>query len=233
MSRIENENIVTPFEPGNIKYASYELNVGHEIFITSNGDVKRVLDENEQFSIPAGQFALLISSEVVKIPCDAIGLISIKAGVKFSGLVNVSGFHVDPGFEGQLKFAVYNAGSEPIPITQGKPLFMIWFADLDRQTRCMYNGEHAHQNGISDLDVKKNNSKMASPAALDKRLTSIEKTFKYIILIFTTVIATVIATFIVSSMSRKDSPEQTIELSQGRKDNQILELKQNIAGNNQ
>lgn len=196
LSRIKSEQIVTPFKEKNLKSASYELNIGHEIFITSNGDVKRVLDENEQFSIPPGQFALLISSEVVKIPSDAIGLISIKASVKFSGLVNVSGFHVDPGFEGQLKFAVYNAGGKPIPITEGQPLFMIWFVDLDNPTTSLYNGEHNNQRGISDLDVKKINGKLASPSALNKRLKSLESKFKVIVYISTSIFIAVVSLFI-------------------------------------
>ena len=65
-----------------------------------------------QLVIPPGQFGLLITEEVVQVPMDAIAFISIKAGIKFRGLVNVSGFHADPGFSGKLKFAVYNAGSQ-------------------------------------------------------------------------------------------------------------------------
>jgi dCTP deaminase len=50
------------------------------------------------------------------------------------GLVNVSGFHADPGWEGQLIFAVFNAGPAPVHLHQGLPLFLIWFADLDQES---------------------------------------------------------------------------------------------------
>ena len=47
------------------------------------------------------------------------------------GLVNVSGFHVDPGWEGPLIFAVFNGGPSPVTVKRLDELFHIWFADLD------------------------------------------------------------------------------------------------------
>jgi dCTP deaminase len=66
----------------------------------------------------------------VTVPAAAIALISIRARTKFKGLVNVSGFHVDPGYRGQLTFAVFNAGPVPIHIRRGQPIFLIWYARL-------------------------------------------------------------------------------------------------------
>ena len=56
--------------------------------------------------IPPGQFGLILTNEVVTIPNDLIGFISIKAKIKFRGLINVSGFHVDPGFHGHGIFTL-------------------------------------------------------------------------------------------------------------------------------
>jgi dCTP deaminase len=60
-----------------------------------------------------------------------MGFISIKATYKLKGLVNVSGFHVDPGWSGPLIFAVFNAGPAPVHLQRGLPLFLLWIADLD------------------------------------------------------------------------------------------------------
>ena len=65
------------------------------------------------------------------MPVDAMAFISMKSRVKFRGLVNVSGFHVDPGWTGPLIFAVFNAGPSTVHLQRGMPLFLIWFADLD------------------------------------------------------------------------------------------------------
>ena len=42
--------------------------------------------------------AMLITEEQVNVPLDAMAFISMKAGKKLGGLINISGFHVDPGF---------------------------------------------------------------------------------------------------------------------------------------
>jgi len=114
------------------------MRVGGEIYITPgleqpapNAHTKRVLGPSEPIAIPPGQFAFLLTEEVVTIPPEVMGFISIKATFKSKGLVNVSGFHVDPGWTGPLIFAVFNAGPATIHLQRGMPLFLLWIADLD------------------------------------------------------------------------------------------------------
>lgn len=117
--------------------AAITLTVGNEVYITPNSDkdsnVKQILtDEKPQFIIPTGQFALLLTAETVKVPDTALAFISFKAKYKFKGLINVSGFHVDPGWKGKLTFSVYNAGPTSIVLERGAPFALIWYADLDK-----------------------------------------------------------------------------------------------------
>jgi hypothetical protein len=49
--------------------------------------------------------------------------------------VNVSGFHVDPNYEGRLIFAVFNAGPGPVHLSRGEECFLIWYADLDQPSQ--------------------------------------------------------------------------------------------------
>ena len=65
------------------------------------------------------------------MPTDAIGFLSIQTDIKFLGLVNISGFHVDPGSKGNIIFAVYNAGPDPVHIKQGDQIFRLWITSLD------------------------------------------------------------------------------------------------------
>ncbi|AVZ84669.1 dCTP deaminase domain-containing protein [Acinetobacter sp. WCHA45] len=121
----------------NIDCASIALTIGNEVYITPSSDtdtkVKKILtDSNSQFIIPKGQFALLITEEIVQVPNDAIAFISFKAKYKYKGLINVSGFHVDPGWKGKLTFSVYNAGPSDVVLEKGNPFALIWYADLDK-----------------------------------------------------------------------------------------------------
>lgn len=173
--RAPNDALIFPYHENRVKHGSYELSLGNEAFVTSDGNKKKhILGDGEHLVIPPGQLALLITKEEIQIPPDTIGFISIKAGIKFSGLVNVSGFHVDPGFSGKLKFSVYNAGSRDTILSNGQNVFLIWFSDLDRPTSDTYKGEHSNQKEITSQDVMKLQGEVHSPAALDKRLTSLE-----------------------------------------------------------
>lgn len=123
--------------------AAISLTVGNEVYITPSNEkdpnVKQILDEKKpQFIIPKGQFALLLTAEIIYVPVDALALISFKAKYKFKGLINVSGFHVDPGWAGQLTFSVYNAGPTDIVLERGKPFALIWYADLDASATSTY-----------------------------------------------------------------------------------------------
>lgn len=152
---ITEKNVISP-QPedfSRVKNGAYELSLGSEIFRTDSKDRKKEIlkEEKELITINPGQFALLLTMESVSIPFDKIAFISIKAGVKLRGLINVSGFHVDPGFRGNLLFSVYNAGSSPISLEKGEPYFLIWFAELklDENEVDIYNGDHKNQNSIS------------------------------------------------------------------------------------
>lgn len=165
---------IDPFDASRIKHGAYELSLGREVYLTTE-ESKKILPEREQVVIHPGQFALLLTEEEVFVPKDLIAFISIKAGIKFRGLINVSGFHVDPGFKGHLKFSVYNAGSRNIVLHRGQPLFLIWFAQLDRETTDAYSGVHAGQKEISDNDVMKIQGDIISPSAIKEKIDDLQR----------------------------------------------------------
>ena len=135
--RQELPSLISPYDPLAVEQASYTLKIGNQIFVTkdhrnsNDPHTKKNLSPNEDFVIPAGQFAFLLTKESVIVPSDAIAFISMKARIKYKGLINISGFHVDPGFSGNLLFSVYNAGPNLIRLCQNQPCFLIWYASLN------------------------------------------------------------------------------------------------------
>ncbi|MBA3447640.1 MAG: hypothetical protein H0T56_08525 [Pseudaminobacter sp.] len=123
----ETDAPVTPLKLDGIDRdgANYNLAVGEEVYVSSLASGKTVqrLSDGEAFSIDPGQFAFILTEERVELPFDKIGFISIRASTKFLGLVNISGFHVDPGYKGKLIFAVYNAGPTRIHLRRGDRIF--------------------------------------------------------------------------------------------------------------
>jgi dCTP deaminase len=140
-SRLEKElpALVAGYKPERIDGASYRLTVGPEVYVSPTGEPddprnkpKTQLAEGQGFTVPAGQFGFILTEEKIIVPTSAIAFISIRAGYKFQGLVNVSGFHVDPNYEGRLIFSVFNAGPGPVHLCRGEDCFLIFYADLDQ-----------------------------------------------------------------------------------------------------
>lgn len=172
---ILDENSKNIFDEKRIEQAAYALSLGSEVYRTDNKDrkIENLDTKNRTIEINPGQFALLMTHEFVHIPVDKLAFISIKAKHKLKGLVNVSGFHVDPGFKGRLLFSVYNAGPSTITLETQKPYFLIWFAELvGTDTNGGYNSSHQGQKNINVeyIDALKR-GELASPNVLLEKIT--------------------------------------------------------------
>lgn len=162
---------IDEYKPGRIDNVAYELCLGNEVYLTdsSSGKKEKLDDKNSQVVIKSGQFALLLTEETVKIPTNILAFISIKFSQKIKGLVNISGFHVDPGFYGKIIFSVYNAGPTTIVLDKGKPYFMIWFSELTSESE-PYSGRHKNQQEISADQITALQGELASPRVLLEKI---------------------------------------------------------------
>lgn len=196
------EGLIDPFEPGMIDCAAYELHMGGEVYVSPSQheeapDEKtaRALEAGQYFAIPPGQFALLITEETVTVPEDAIAFISMKAKIKFNGLVNVSGFHVDPGYRGKILFSVFNAGPKPVHVKHGERLFLIWYADLDgakTETKHTKDPSSGHK-GIDPEYVNKISGPVLSLKSLEEEQKKMREDMKTYKIIATVLIALLVA----------------------------------------
>lgn len=129
--------------------ASYDLCLGKEVFVTPN-KIPKSLKECQILNIQPGQFAVLTTEEYLEIPNDILGFITVRFRYKSKGLVNISGFHVDPGFEGHLVFSVYNTGPATVTLRRGEKVFSIFFANISPPVN--YKGDYNKQKRIP-LDI--------------------------------------------------------------------------------
>lgn len=160
-------------KPDQIKHSAYELCLGEEAF-TTDLTLPKPLKENDTVSIGAGQFALLLTQEQVYIPPDIIAFLSVKFSKKSRGLLNVSGFHVDPGYQGRLVFSVFNAGSHELILRKGEPLFLIWFAHLDKASTMPYGKGYIQPTlptaAVNEIKPTRSGQRPISLASLDGEL---------------------------------------------------------------
>jgi dCTP deaminase len=153
---VELPALIDPYSIKQIDCNCYTLRVGDEYYVSPTDQTPdpksvtiRKLSDNEAFTIPPGQFALLITEEIVRIPRDAMAFISMKAKIKFKGLINVSGFHVDPGYSGKLVFSVFNAAPGPVHLRRGQDCFLIWFAGLGVES-----AKHKTGGGVTSIPTE-------------------------------------------------------------------------------
>jgi dCTP deaminase len=178
------KKIIDPFVPERVKNGAYELALGTEVYLTDSktGKVEIInADGNRQVDLNPGQFALLLTLEKVHVPADKIAFISIKAGEKLKGLVNVSGFHVDPGFHDHLLFSVYNAGPSTIVLNFNEPYFPIWFAEMKHELseNEAYNDNNEHFGKLEHIPAKYieflKRGELTSPKALLDKIDQVEQ----------------------------------------------------------
>jgi dCTP deaminase len=172
--------LISDFAPERVDCNAYTLQIGDESYVSPTDQApepqsitirKRVVDE--AFTIPPGQFAFLVTAETVQIPNNAMAFISMKASIKFRGLVNVSGFHVDPGYRGKLTFAVFNAGPVVIHLKCGQDCFLIWFASLTGDSKKNKNQSGSHS--LSTTIINSIAGEVQSLDGLHTKLKDVEK----------------------------------------------------------
>jgi dCTP deaminase len=192
--------LIDPFDRARIDCAAYTLRVGGEVYVSptdskeATSTTRRILEEREGFVIPPGQFAFLLTEERVEIPNTAVGFISMKARIKFRGLVNVSGFHVDPGYRGHLVFSVFNAGPSAVHLARGDDCFLIWYASLDVESQ--YVRDKPPLNGITSDVINPISGEVQSLANLAGRIDKVEREHQILRWMGATLLTLAVAVFI-------------------------------------
>lgn len=189
--RGESEAIIFPWKDNRLEEAGYRLSVGHEYF-TNKGDGGEIrqLEFGEAFIVGPGEFVFVLTEEKLSIPLDCIAFVSARATTKFRGLVNVSGFQVDPGYDGKFIFAMFNAGPTNIHLKRGDDIFSIWAADLKTALVPDYEGTDTIPDGLMSIPTNIINGISSkaltayqvneSVAALQKDLQSTKETLAYL-----------------------------------------------------
>lgn len=123
---------ITPFDPERLQGASYDLSLGGEALVS--GHERKVIlasGSGQMLHLEAGDFALVLTKETVKFPDDMAGVIGMRSSLARKGLMLLAGMQIDPGFEGHLRFGLYNASPRRITLDYDDELCMIEFHKLN------------------------------------------------------------------------------------------------------
>lgn len=124
------EMTIEPFEKDSLKGASYDLSIGGEALV-SNRDEKVILTPTGgSLKLEAGDFALVLTRESVKLPLNIAGSIGMRSSLARSGLILLHGMQVDPGWAAHLRFGLFNASPRKITLDYGDDICMVEFHRL-------------------------------------------------------------------------------------------------------
>lgn len=174
------KKLIFPFKEELIDCSTYTMRIGSEVYVSPDAKDGRdatlfQLGHEQEISVPPGQFAFLISREHLNIPIDLMAFINLRTKLKSQGLINVSGFHVDPGYNGRLIFSVFNAGVRTIKMRADDPVLLIWFARLENpDPKFSKQGKPGHTKISSDM-MASLPSEGASIGSVSARLEKLEK----------------------------------------------------------
>ncbi len=124
---VKNFKLICPFNPDNLKAASYYLTVGDEYALGGKKGKLYYKPGENAIKIPPFQVAIIKTNEIINMPRFLIGRWNIRVTRAYEGLLWVGGAQVDPGWVGHLYCPIYNLPDEEVVLEKGKELATIDF----------------------------------------------------------------------------------------------------------
>lgn len=103
-----------------IQPASLDLTIG-DIYVPQK-DMDDVLTAQTGYELPAGHTAVILSKQRIKL-CGSLGAFGFPpAEISSRGILMTNPGHIDPGFNGHLRFTVINMGRKAFTLRDGEPI---------------------------------------------------------------------------------------------------------------
>ena len=114
---------IDPFEDANLQPASIDLTLD-DFIITTAGE-KIDITDGQTFVLRAGLAVNVSTKEWIALPRDYVGRVGGMTSLASRGIMTSHGFQVDPGFQGNLQFCLFNAGGGDFELHDGMPIISL------------------------------------------------------------------------------------------------------------
>ena len=115
--------------------ASFDLSVG-KIYLPGvkeddEGGVNHPLTWHK---LPRGSTAVILTKEELHLPDYLAAFGFCPSDISFKGLLMTNPGHVDPGYDGNMRFTVINMGSEPFELREGLQIATLLFFKIEAES---------------------------------------------------------------------------------------------------
>lgn len=118
-AQLEGELIIDPFEPAQLKQASYDFALSPDVI---DLDAAKQSEVEGCLTVAPGQVLNVETAEHIELNNRFVGRVGGTTAVSRLGIIVNCGFQVDPGFEGKLEFTLINPTREAINISLTDPV---------------------------------------------------------------------------------------------------------------
>ena len=144
---------IDPLFPDSIQPASVDVHLGADFLVFKNTDNicidpkepidemmdSVVIDENRQFILHPGEFALGMTYETVSVPNDLVCQLNGKSSLGRIGLiVHATAGYVDPGNTLKITLELHNLANLPIKLYYKMPIAQVAFVKLSSEAEVPY-----------------------------------------------------------------------------------------------
>jgi dCTP deaminase len=123
------ELIIEQFSEKQIAPCSYDGRAGGQVLVSGNDNLIDLSTKNS-VTLRPGDFALIMTHELFKLPLDIAAHIGMKSSLARRGIILLAGMQIDPNFDGHLRLAMYNCGGRPVTIDYLDSICLIEFHRL-------------------------------------------------------------------------------------------------------
>jgi len=130
-----NPPLISDFDAGSLRRASYDLRVGAEYFVSEaiqtsplGGSVRtQYLNPQQTFEIPPNSICYIRCKEKITIPSDVSAKVSLRMSYIYQGMMLAAQPPFDPGYDGFVIVMLHNLSSRVVPLKEGDRLVTIEF----------------------------------------------------------------------------------------------------------
>ncbi len=115
-----------------VQASSIDLHIGN-IYVPGKkkGEEGGAENPKSDHSLQTGETAVVTTKETLHFPADIAGFGFPPSRVSFKGLLMTNPGHVDPGFDGVLRFTVINMAKDPYHLERGKEIVTLLLFRMD------------------------------------------------------------------------------------------------------
>lgn len=151
-----------------IQPASLDLTIGKIIVPDAEegkpGSLKEPLEE---LGLAQGQTAVVVTLETLHLPDDIAAIGFPPSSVSLAGLLMTNPGHIDPGYDGELKFTVINMGRKPYPLKKGDLIVTLVFLEMVASAAVPYGSRLASLRRAGGAQLNNELLERLSPDFLD------------------------------------------------------------------